>query len=349
MKIVKLKPKEVREALKINAEKEQEVEDQQLVEACESEVSPEEDGTKGMDFTTVDDEVEAMIANSAGEELQARAVDLPLTAVQPPAISPTNETPEAHRELEKDHHEEGEIVKTWAQKDVNEKHSLLGEIAQYNVVLSHLSEIGVDDMEEEHGGGDEDEGNIENDNGKNPIATDEVDTTKVVKTPEEAKGMEESHQEGDKKVEENNQRKEDKESTDNKEADDMQDVPIDEENVPVDEEAAKQRTALILYNNVSPTSRAGVAPLEATDEVNMTTVVITESADKDKNEQHAPASQEEEPTLDEAADINTTEVKKTKDETKDEPTAATGEVEKGTEANEGTADQAGPSDGGRPL
>ena len=110
----------------------------------------------------------------------------------------------------------------------------------------------------------------------------------------------------------------------------MQDVPIDEE-------------------NVSPTSRAGAAPLETTDEVNMTTVMITESADKDKNEQHAPASQEEELTLDEAADINTTEVKKTKDETKDEPTAATGEVEKGTEANEGTADQAGPSDGGRPL
>ena len=161
--------------------------------------------------------------------------------------------------------------------------------------------------------------------------------------------MEESHQEGDKKVEENNQRKEDKESTDNKEADDMQDVPIDEENVPVDEEAAKQRTALILYNNVSPTSRAGVAPLEATDEVNMTTVVITESADKDKNEQHAPASQEEEPTLDEAADINTTEVKKTEDDTKDEPTAATGEEKGRTEVKEGTADQAGTPDGGAPL
>ena len=109
----------------------------------------------------------------------------------------------------------------------------------------------------------------------------------------------------------------------------MQDVPIDEEDVPIDEETAEQRIALLLHNNVVPTSRAGAAPLEAPDEVNMTTVVTTESAAKGKNEQLATQSQEEEPTLDEAADINQTDVKKTEDETKDELTAATGEVREG--------------------
>ena len=81
----------------------------------------------------------------------------------------------------------------------------------------------------------------------------------------------------------------------------------------------------------------------------MTTVVTTESADKGGSEQNARASSEDELTLDEAADVTTTKVKKTEDETKVETTAARGEVKKGKEAKEGTADQAGPSDGGGPL
>ena len=98
-----------------------------------------------------------------------------------------------------------------------------------------------------------------------------------------------------------------------------------------------------------PTSRAGSAPLETAGEVKMTTVMTTESAAKGKKEQPATPSREEEPTLDEAADINPTDVMETEDETKAEHTAATGKAERRTEANEGTADQAGPSDGGGPL
>ena len=158
--------------------------------------------------------------------------------------------------------------------------------------------------------------------------------------------MEDSHQECDKKEGRNSPRREDKESMDNKEADNMQ----DEENLPNDEEAASYiPIQQFLYNNFPPTSRAGAAPLRTEDEVAMTTVVTTESADKGGSEQNARASSEEELTLDEAADITTTEVKKTEDDTKDEPTASTGEEKGRTEVKEGTADQAGTPDGGAPL
>ena len=131
-----------------------------------------------------------------------------------------------------------------------------------------------------------------------------------------------------------------------KEADNMQ----DEENLPNDEENAPYIPIQeFLYNNFPQTSRAGTAPLRAEGEVDMTTVVTTESADKGGSEQNARASSEEGLTLEEAADITTTEVKKTEDATKVETTAATGEVKEGKEAKEGTADQAGTPEGGGTL
>ena len=131
-----------------------------------------------------------------------------------------------------------------------------------------------------------------------------------------------------------------------KEADNMQ----DEENLPNDEENAPYIPIQeFLYNNFPPTSRAGTAPPRTEDEVGMTTVVTTESADKGGREQNARASSEEELTLEEAADITKTEAKKTEDDTKVETSAATDKVEKGKDAKEGTANQAGPPDGGGPL
>ena len=114
--------------------------------------------------------------------------------------------------------------------------------------------------------------------------------------------------------------------------------PSEKEDLPHDEEAADQRIALLLYNNVPPTNKPRAAPL-TTDEVNMASVVITESVDKGKNGQNGQAGLEKDLTLDEATDIIKT----------DEPTAATSEEKGRTEAREGTADQAGPPDGGAPL
>ena len=115
-------------------------------------------------------------------------------------------------------------------------------------------------------------------------------------------------------------------------------MPIREEDLPHDEEAADQSTALLLYNNIPPTNKPRATPLP-TDEVNMTSVVITESVDKGKNGQNGQAGLEKDLTLDEATDIIKT----------DEPTAATSKEEGRTEAREGTAAQAGPPDGGAPL
>ena len=60
-------------------------------------------------------------------------------------------------------------------------------------------------------------------------------------------------------------------------------------------------------------------------------------------------SVEDELPLEEASDITQTEVGKTKDDTEVETRATTGKAEKGKEAEEGTADQAGPPDGGGTL
>ena len=81
----------------------------------------------------------------------------------------------------------------------------------------------------------------------------------------------------------------------------------------------------------------------------MTAVVTTESVDKGGSELNMRASSEEEPTLEEAANLISNEVKQPEDDTKVETKAATGKAEKGKEAKEGTADQAGPPDGGGSL
>ena len=98
-------------------------------------------------------------------------------------------------------------------------------------------------------------------------------------------------------------------------------------------------------------SRAGEISLKTAGEVNMTTVMETESVAKDKGEQRATSTREEEPTLDEAAEVDMTTVVETEAETKDkdEQPSAPGGAEGGTVANEGTAEQAGPSEGRSPL
>ena len=110
-----------------------------------------------------------------------------------------------------------------------------------------------------------------------------------------------------------------------------------------------EREQEFLYNNSPPTSGAGTAAPRTEDEVVMTTVVTTESADKGGSEKNVRASSGDEPTLEEASDITSTEVKKTEDDTKVETRETAGEVENGKEAQEGTADQAGPPDGGGSL
>ena len=301
---------------------------------------------KDLDFTSVRDEVEEMnlVVESAGAELQAYAVVLPLTAEQPPDPNPENEALDAAKELEKDSREEGEIVKKWTQKDADAKHSLLGEISQMNELLEQLPEIMESDAfsltnttQEEDGAGNKDE----RDNDIHPYATTEVDTTKVAKTPEEANGMEVENQEGPER--------EDSESMNCEKTNNMQ----EEENLPNDEgDIPYISIPQFLYNNFPPPNGAGIDgsgniyALRPEDEVTMTEVVTTESAEKGGSEQ---ASAEDELTLEEASDITQTEVEKIKDDIKVETRATAGRAEKGKEAEEGTADQAGPPDGGGTL
>ena len=76
-------------------------------------------------------------------------------------------------------------------------------------------------------------------------------------------------------------------------------------------------------------------------EVDMTEVMAIESSEKGGSEQ---ASAEEELPLEEAPDIAQTEVEMTEDNAKMEISASTGKNDEG-----GTADQAGPPDGGATL
>ena len=113
----------------------------------------------------------------------------PLTEERPLDPNQEAEALEALKELEEERlQEEGDAVKDWTKKDVNEKHSLLGEISQMNEVLEQLPDVMESDafplpnatMEE-----DKPEERGENDEGKTPVTT-EVDTTIVVKTPDVA-------------------------------------------------------------------------------------------------------------------------------------------------------------------
>ena len=90
-------------------------------------------------------------------------------------------------------------------------------------------------------------------------------------------------------------------------------------------------------------------------EIDRTEVMAVESSEKSGSEQ---ASEEEELPLEEAPDIAQTEVEKTEDNTKVEKTedntkvetsAITGKNDEGKDAEEGTAYQAGPPDGGVTL
>ena len=86
-------------------------------------------------------------------------------------------------------------MKSWTKKDVDAKHQLLGEISQMNEVLEQLPEIMESDefsltnaTEEE-----EETGNKEERDNATPHATIEVDTTKVVETPEVAEEVDMSY------------------------------------------------------------------------------------------------------------------------------------------------------------
>ena len=167
---------------------------------------------------------------------------------------------------EGDQQEEEETGKGWTQKDAKAKHTLLGEIQQYNEVLEHLSEIDEDEMEteEEDGGGGPVE-KIDVDEDKNtPKAADEVDTTTVVKTPEAAEGSGEHHQEGDKMEDEDIHRQEEIEEEEMEHADD--------EGADGLEERANKEEKLNI-------------PKEA-DEVDMTIVVKTPEAAEGSGEHH---------------------------------------------------------------
>ena len=407
---------------------------------------------KDLDFTSVRDEVEEMnlVVESAGAELQAYAVVLPLTAEQPPDPNPENEALDAAKELEKDSREEGEIVKNWTQKDADAKHPLLGEISQMNELLEQLPEIMESDaFSLTNATREEDEtGNKNERDDVPPHATTEVDTTKVVKTPEVAEEVEIENREG--------QEKEDKESKDYEKTNDMQEeenLPNEEENIPylsipeflhnnfpppngtgidssgniyalrLEDEVDMTEVMAIesagkggseqasaedenqkenkrpdnednapfvapyisagyqefLHNNFPPSNGTAIpgpggmtvltvreeevemaremptgeedlphdeeaayrrkAQLLPTDEVNMTSVVITDSVDKGENEQNGQANPGKDPTLDEAADIIKT----------GDTTAITSKKEGRTAAKERTADQAGSPDGGAAL
>ena len=174
-----------------------------------------------------------------------------------------------------------------------------------------------------------------------PHATTEVDTTKVVKTPEVAEEVEIENREG--------QEKEDKESKDYEKTNDMQ----EEENLPNEEENIPYLSVPeFLHNNFPPPNGTGIDSLgniyalRLEDEVDMTEVMAIESSGKGGSEK---ASAEDELPLEEAPDIAQTEVKMTEDNTKVEISAITGKNDEGKDAEEGTADQAGPPDGGVTL
>ena len=107
------------------------------------------------------------------------------------------------------------------------------------------------------------------------------------------------------------------------EVDMAREMPTGEEDLPHDEEAAYRRKAQLL----------------TTDEVTMTSVVITDSVDKGKNEETGQANQGKDLTLDEAADIIKT----------GDTYATTNKKEGRTAAKERTADHAGSPDGGAAL
>ena len=100
-------------------------------------------------------------------------------------------------------------------------------------------------------------------------------------------------------------------------------MPTGDEDPTHDEEAADRRKA----------------PWLPTDEVNMTSAVTTDSAEKGENELNGRANPGIDPTLEEAADIIKT----------GNTTTTTSEKEGRTAAKERTADQAGSPDGGADL
>ena len=125
-------------------------------------------------------------------------------------------------------------------------------------------------------------------------------------------------------------------------------MPNDEENTPY----ISARYQEFLHNNFPPPNGTGIDSsgniyaLRLEDEVDMTEVMAIESSEKGGSEQ---ASAEEELPLEEAPDIAQTEVEKTEDNTKVEISATTGKNDEGKDVEEGTADQAGPPDGGVTL
>ena len=228
-------------------------------------------------------------------------------------------TPEA-AEGSGEHHQEGDKMED---EDIHRQEEIEEE------EMEHADDEGADGLEER--ANKEEKLNI-------PKEADEVDMTIVVKTTKADEGSGEHHHPDAAK------------SATEEEGDGVWTPSIE------GSEEVIMTTDMVIESDPKDTeeqptlqSRAGVIHLEAAGEVNMTTVIETESAAKDKEEQPATSTREEEPTLDEAAEINMTEVMETEDETKAEQPAAPGRAERGTEANEGTADQAGPSDGGRPL
>ena len=233
-----------------------------------------EDHEKGLDSKSTQDEVDETDreVESAGDKLQACAVAHPLTEERPLEPSQEAEALEVSKELEEARpEEEGEAVKDWTKKDVNEKHSLLGEISQMNEVLEQLPDVMESDafplpnatMEE-----DKPEERGEKDEKDTPVTT-EVDTTIVVKTP------------------------------------------------------------------------------DATGEVEIEVVQL--ESDKSEDDGSEQENSEEDLPLEEAADTAQQETEVTEGNTKADTTGNSSKNQEGNGTEKGTADQAGPPDGGATL